>query len=233
MSDEVRRVGKSTNQRSVSREAVLDSREINRGQVRSMQEKTRQRTKWVAKTGILSAVAIILMYLEFSIPLMPVFLKFDFAEVPALLGAFAMGPWTGLIIELIKNLSHLPFSQTAFIGELSNFVICGGFVFVAGLIYQKHKSKRGAIISLAAGGLTMVIFGVLFNYFINLPFYARVMGLEIEAIVGMSQSVGNTLVKDMKTLLAFVFVPFNIFKSIVISLIVMLMYKRISPLLHK
>lgn len=194
---------------------------------------TSSKTSWVAKTGILSAIAIILMYMEFSIPLMPVFLKFDFAEIAALLGAFAMGPLTGLIIEFIKNLSHLPFSHTSFVGELANFIVCGSFVFVAGLFYQKNKTKKGAIIGLAAGTLTMTVFGVLTNYYINLPFYASAMGINLESVIGMSQAVGNTLVTDMKSLLAFVFVPFNIFKGFVISTIVIMIYKKLSPLLHK
>lgn len=192
-----------------------------------------EKTKWIAKTGILSAFAIILMYLEFSIPFMPVFLKFDFAEIPALLGSFALGPWSGLLIEFIKNLSHLPFSHTGFVGELSNFIICGSFVFAAGLIYQRKKTKKGAIISLIVGTLVMTTLGVFVNYFINLPFYFNVMGLNMNDIIGMTAAAGNTLVKDMRTLISFVFVPFNIFKGVVISLIVMTIYKKISPILHK
>ena len=184
------------------------------------------RTRWVAKTGILSAVAIILMYLEFNIPFMPVFLKFDFAEIPALLGTFAMGPLTGVIIELIKNLSHLPFSHTSYVGELANFIVCSSFVFVAGLIYRNNKTRKSAILSLVAGTITMTIIGVLVNYYINLPFYATAMGIDLDVIIGMTNSVGNNLVTDMRSLLAFVFVPFNIFKGVVISIIVMLIYKN-------
>ena len=109
--------------------------------VKETRAKANAKTTWITKTGILSAFAIILMYLEFNLPLMPVFLKFDFAEIPALLGAFAMGPWTGVLIEFIKNLSHLPFSHTGFTGELSNFIICGSFVFAAGLVYQKKIGR--------------------------------------------------------------------------------------------
>ncbi|HHT25599.1 MAG TPA: ECF transporter S component [Clostridiaceae bacterium] len=191
------------------------------------------RTRWIAKTGILSALAIILMYLEFNLPFMPVFLKFDFAEIPALLGTFAMGPLTGVIIELIKNLSHLPFSHTSYIGELANFLVCSSFVFVAGLIYRKNKTRKTAIVSLVAGTIMMTIMGVLVNYYINLPFYATAMGIDLNAIIGMSNGAGNKLVTDMKSLLAFVFVPFNLFKGTVISIIVMLIYKKLSPILHK
>lgn len=199
----------------------------------SQMAKTGAHTRWITKTAILSAVAIALMYLEFNIPLIPVFLKFDFSEVPALLGAFAMGPWAGLIIEFIKNVSHLPFSQTAFIGELSNFLVCSSFVFVAGAFYQRHKSKKNAIISLILGSLTMIVMGVVVNYYINLPFYAKVMGFDLNALIGSSHAVGNTAVNSMKTLILYVFVPFNLFKSIVISTIILMIYKKISPLLHR
>lgn len=234
MSDEIKRVDRSEDNSIQAKTAVYPASALaTERRRRGMREKSRERTKWIAKTGILSAAAIILMYLEFNIPLMPVFLKFDFAEIPALLGAFAMGPWTGLIIEFIKNLSHLPFSHTAFIGELSNFIICGSFVFVAGLLYRGHKTKKRAILSLVIGSLVMTLFGVVVNYYINLPFYARMMGFDLEAIIGAARAVGNTLVTDMRSLLTFVFVPFNIFKGAVISLLVMLMYKKISPLLHR
>lgn len=201
--------------------------------VKETRAKANAKTTWITKTGILSAFAIILMYLEFNLPLMPVFLKFDFAEIPALLGAFAMGPWTGVLIEFIKNLSHLPFSHTGFTGELSNFIICGSFVFAAGLVYQKKKTKKRAALSLVIGTIVMTIFGVVMNYFVNIPFYTNVMGLDMNAIISMTSAVGNSLVTDMRTLLLFVFVPFNIFKGIVISLIVMAIYKKLSPILHK
>lgn len=190
------------------------------------------KVRWIARTGILSGIAIVLMYLEFPIPLMPAFLKFDFAEVVALLGAFAMGPWTGLLIELIKNVSHLPFTNTAMTGELANFLVCGSFVFLAGWIYQHNKSRKGAVISMIAGTLMMTIMGVIVNYYINLPFFMNVAGLNMDMIVGAVKASGNMLVHDMKSLLAFVFVPFNIFKGIVVSTIVFLMYKKVSPLLH-
>lgn len=138
-----------------------------------------------------------------------------------------MGPWTGVIIEFIKNLSHLPFSHTSYVGEMANFIVCGSFVFAAGFVYQRNKTKQNALIGLTVGTIVMTIFGILVNYYINLPFYASAMGIDLDAIIGMSQAVGNTLVTDMKSLLVFVFAPFNIFKGIVISTIVMLIYKNL------
>lgn len=207
----------------------------------SEQKKTNQQTlrsaratsRWVAKTGVLAAVAIVLMYIEIMIPLMPSFLKFDFSEVAVLLAAFALGPTTAILIELIKNIAHLPASQSLYVGELANFVIGSLFVGTAGLIYKQMKSRKGAILALIGGTLAMTIGASLINYYFMLPFYIKVMEFPLEAIIGMTQAVGNTLVTSLGTLILYVFVPFNLFKGLVVSLMVGLLYKRLSPLLHR
>lgn len=193
----------------------------------------KQKTNWIAKTGIMAAAAIILMFLEFPIPLMPAFLKFDFSEVPVLLAAFALGPWSAVIIEFIKNLAHYPLSSTAGVGEIANFVMGCAFVVPAGIIYRLSRSKKTAIISMVAGTLSLTLVGALSNYFVMIPFYIKAFNMPIEAIVGMANQVGNTIVKDFTTLIIYVFVPFNLFKGFIVSLVVGLIYKRISPLLHK
>ncbi len=196
-------------------------------------DKHRARIRWIAKTGILAAIAIVLMFLELAIPLMPSFLKIDFSEVAVLLAAFSMGPLTGILIELIKNLVHLPMSQTMYVGELANFIVGSLFVGTAGLIYKYYKSKTGAFISMGVGTVVMTAGASLVNYFFLLPFYINVMGFPLDAIIGMTHAAGNTMVSDLKTMIVWVFVPFNLFKGIVVSLIVALIYKRISRLLHR
>ena len=190
-------------------------------------------TSWLAKTGILSAAAIALMYLEISLPLFPAFLKFDFSEIPVLLAAFGMGPLAGVIVELIKNIAHLPASHTLMVGELSNFIMGSFFVGTAGLIYKYRKTRGGAILSMAAGTLALTLSGALINYFITIPFYITVMGLSLEGIVAATKAAGNSLVTDLPSLILWVFVPFNLFKGSLVSFIVSLIYKRLSPLLHR
>jgi riboflavin transporter FmnP len=192
-----------------------------------------KKVKWLAKAGILSAVAIVLMYLEFPIPLMPDFLKFDFSEVPVLLAAFSMGPLSAIAIEFVKNLAHLPFTMTGGVGELANFLVGACFVGTAGWVYRIHKSRKGALAALGFGTLALIAGGVVINYFITLPFYIKVMEFPLDAIIGMVTEAGNTIVDGMFTLLLFVFVPFNLFKGLIVSLVVYLLYKRLSPLLHK
>ncbi|MHB8962633.1 MAG: ECF transporter S component [Saccharofermentanales bacterium] len=192
----------------------------------------KQRNNWIAKSGILAAAAIVLMFIETPLPLMPGFLKFDLSEVPVLLAAFALGPISAVIVELIKNLVHMPFTQTGGVGEIANFFIGSAFVVPAAIIYRRHKSKSGAILGMAAGVLFMTLFASVVNYYIMIPFYVKVMGFPMEAIIGMTNEVGNNLVTDLKTLIVFVFVPFNLFKGFIVSLIVGLIYKRISRFLH-
>ena len=153
--------------------------------------KSSARARWIAKTGILSAAAIALMYLEFSLPFFPGFLKFDFSEVPALLATFSMGPLTGIVVEFIKNLAHLPASHTAMVGELANFIMGSAFVGVAGLIYRYNKTKKGAMISLAAGTAALTISGCLVNYFITIPFYINVTNISMDTIATAAHAVGN------------------------------------------
>ena len=186
----------------------------------------------IAACAILTAMGVLLMYLEIPLPFMPVFLKFDFAELPVLIGAFALGPFWGIVIELLKNLIHLPVTQTMGIGELSNFITGVIYVGTAGLIYRKLRTKKGAAISMVISTLVLAIVAIPVNAFITLPLYGSAMGFPLEAIIGMSAGV-NPLVKDKITLLLAVFVPFNLFKGTVVGLIRFFVYKPISKLINK
>lgn len=191
----------------------------------------KERIHNISRIAILSAIAFILMYLEFSLPLMPVFLKFDFSEIPVLLAAFSMGPWAGVIVELIKNLLHLPFTHTAMTGEFANFIVGSAFVLTASYIYHRHKTHKSAIIGMLCGTIAMALAGCLVNYYMNIPFYINAMGMRLEDIIGATNAVGNTMVTDLRSLILWVFLPFNIFKGLIISLAVNYLYKPLSPLL--
>ena len=186
----------------------------------------------IASCAILTALAVLLMYLEIPLPFMPVFLKFDFSELPVLIGTFSLGPVWGIVIELLKNLIHLPVTQTMGIGELSNFITGVIYVATAGLIYRKFRTRKGAAASMGIATVALALIAVPVNAFITLPLYGSVMGFPMEAIIGMSAEV-NPLVKDQISLLFAVFVPFNLFKGIVVGLITFLVYKPISKLINK
>ena len=128
-----------------------------------------QKTHRLAVSAMLTAVAAVLQFLEFSIPLVPSFIKLDFSDLPALLGTFSLGPVYGVAIQLVKNLLHLPFGSSAGVGELSNFILGAVFVFVAGAIYKHSKSRKSALVGSVAGAAAMALISIITNYFIVYP----------------------------------------------------------------
>lgn len=186
----------------------------------------------IAACAILTAMAVLLMYLEIPLPFMPSFLKFDFSELPVLIGSFALGPVWGIVIELLKNLIHLPVTQTMGIGELSNFITGVIYVGTAGIIYRIFVSKKGAAIAMIIATLVLAAVSVPVNAFLTLPLYGSVMGFPLEAIIGMS-AAANPLVKDKVSLLLAVFVPFNLFKGFIVAGITYFVHLPLSKLINK
>ena len=198
----------------------------------------KQKTHRLAVAAMLSAVAAVLQFIEFSIPLVPGFIKLDVSDLPALLGTFSLGPVYGVVIQLVKNLLHLPFGSSAGVGEISNFLHGAVFVFVAGLVYLRHKSRRSALWGSLAGALAMAIICVPLNYFFIYPAFVVIYGLPMEGIIGMYQAIlggiaevptGDAL---LNCLLVFN-VPFTFCKGLLDVALCFLIYKPLSPLLHK
>ena len=149
----------------------------------------KQKTHHLAVAAMLTAVAAVLQFIEFSVPLVPSFIKLDISDLPALLGTFSLGPVYGVAIQLVKNLLHLPFGSSAGVGELSNFLLGATFAFIAGIIYKKHKQRSGALWGSLAGAAAMALISLPLNYFIVYPAYVVLYGLPLDAIVGMYQEI--------------------------------------------
>lgn len=190
------------------------------------------RTRKITAAAIFTALAVVLMYLEIPLPLMPPFLKFDFSEVPVLVGSFALGPVYGIVIELLKNLIHLPVTGTMGIGEVSNFITGSIYVFTAGMVYQKMRTRKGAVIGMLSATFLLALVAAPFNYFVTLPLYGSVLNFSTEAIVGMSAKM-NPAITSKESLIVLAFVPFNLFKGLVVALITFFIYKPISKLINK
>lgn len=187
----------------------------------------------VAQIGMLAAVATVLMLFEIPLPFAPSFYELDFSEVPILIGCFAMGPAAGACIELIKILLNFIINGTitAGVGEIANFLIGCSLVVPAGIIYRKMHSKKGALIGMTVGTLFMTIVGCFLNAYILLPTYAKAFEMPIDALVGMGTAI-NANITSLFTFVAFAVAPFNLLKGVLVSLIVFLVYKKISPILH-
>ena len=185
-------------------------------------------TRKLTLIAVLSAISSILMFFSFSVPFMPSFIKVDFSELPALLASFAYGPLSGVCVCLIKNLINAPTTTTAYVGEFANFLLGAAFVFPAGLIYLKNKTRKGALLGALMGALFMALISVPLNYFVTYPIYQNFM--PIETIIGMYQAIFGGVNGLLECLIIFN-APFTFLKGIVVALLTFLVYKPLSPLL--
>lgn len=205
--------------------------------VNEMKQKNQKRqsaTYRVALLGIMTAMAEVLMLLEIPLPLMPEFLKYDLSDIPALFAGFALGPVAGVIVEFLKNLLHLPFTKTQYIGEVANFICGSFFVFFGALVYSKIRNKKGVILSLCFGTLALTVASGFVNYFFNLPLYEKVMGFPTAVVIDLCDTANVFATIDSKLdVILMTFVPFNLFKGITISAITFLCYMPLRLLLNE
>ena len=188
-------------------------------------------TTKLAVTGMLTALAVALQFIEFSIPIVPSFIKFDLSDLPELICTFALGPVWGLAVCFLKNLIHMPFGSTAGVGELANFVLGAAFVLPAGFIYQRRKTRKNALIACAVGVLAMAAVSFPLNYFAIYPLYT-LLGFPMERIIGMYKMILPSADELWKCLLIFN-VPFTLAKGVICSVLTLIIYKPISKLIVK
>ena len=181
----------------------------------------------ITYTAVFAAIATVLMYFEFPIPLMPPFLKVDLSGAVVLIGAFIFGIGPAITMIGIKDLIHLTQSQTAGSGELADFLMLSTLVIVAVLLYRMHKSRKFVVIGCAAGAVAMACMGMLTNYFLIIPFYVNGMGWNLDAIFQMCAAV-NPAIDGMSAYLLFGILPFNLIKGVILTVITMLAYKKLS-----
>ncbi len=191
-------------------------------------EERKTRIRFIAVTGILGAVAAVLMMLSFSVPLMPGFIKMDISELPALIAAYSMGPWSGMLVCLIKNLVNLPMTTTGGIGELSNFLLGTFFILPVGFLYRLKKNRCTALLSAVLGSLIMALCSLPSNYFLTYPVYAKIMPIDV--IIGAYQAILPGVNGLLQCLIIFN-MPFTFVKGLLNTAIAFLIYKRISPLI--
>ncbi|MGL5269887.1 MAG: ECF transporter S component [Selenomonadaceae bacterium] len=183
--------------------------------------------------GILGAISAILMFINFPLPFVPPFYRFDAAELPALFGAFFLGPSAGVLIISLKLLVKLLIqgSDTLLVGEMANFMANVAFVLPAALIYQRHKTKRAALWGMTAGTLASSLFSVFGNAYIAIPLFAAVYGWPVESIIKMGTAV-NPYITDMTTMMLWAVLPFNLIKCAFTSSVMLLIYKKAAGALR-
>ncbi len=190
-----------------------------------------KKTHRLTVTAMLGAVATVLMFLEFPVPfLIPPFIKMDISELPALLAAFSLGPVYGVAVCLIKNIVNLATSYSGGIGELANFLMGAVYAYTAGVIYQHHKSRKGALAASAAASVAMAAASLPINYFITYPFYQKLMPLQ--QILDAYSTIRPGADSLFECLLFFN-LPFTLIKGAVVAALCFFIYKPLSPLLHR
>ncbi len=194
---------------------------------------SRDRIRNLTVTAMLSAVAFVLMFMDFPLPMiMPSFVQMDFSDLPELLGAFALGPVYGVLVALIKNLLHLLLAgSTNGVGELCNFLFGAVFSWVAGFIYQRSKTRRNAVLGAVLGAAAMAIVSVPLNYFLTYPAYVVIYGMPLDTIIGMYQAILPSVDGLLECLVIFN-MPWTLAKGLLNAVLCMLIYKPLSPILH-
>lgn len=189
-------------------------------------------TRKIAMIGMFSAIAAVLMLFEIPMPFAPGFYKLDFSELPALIAAFAFGPVAGVMVEFCKIVLKLLFksTSTAFVGELANFAVGCSFLLPASILYLFNKTKKTAVIGCITGTLCMTVFGTAFNAIYLLPKFAQLYGMPMEALIGMGTAI-NGAITGIVSFVCFAVAPLNLIKGASVSIITMLVYKQLSPVL--
>lgn len=198
------------------------------------EEKRVSHVTYMTLVALLSAISGILMLFEFPIPFIaPGFYKVDLSEVPVIVGAFALGPVAGVLIEFIKILINLFVNgtTTAFIGEIANFLIGIAFVIPASMVYYVRKTKKKAVIGLIYGTIFTTITGVLLNAYVLLPFYAAAFG-GMENIVAAGTAV-NPAINSVFTFCMIAVAPFNLIKFSIVSVISLSIYGSVSRVIKR
>lgn len=189
-------------------------------------------TRKIVIIGVFSAISFALMLIEVAVPFAPSFYKIDLGDLPALIGAFAFGPMVGVLIEFIKILLNLIFqgTTTAFVGELANFIVGCSFVLPASIVYAFKKTRKNAIIATIVGTVCITICGTVFNAVYLLPAFAALYGMPLEALIGMGTEI-NSAITDVTSFVIICVAPLNLLKGSIVSVITILIYKQLSPIL--
>ena len=192
-----------------------------------------KKLKVMIRIAMLTAIATVLFLIKIPLPFIaPPFYELDFSNVVSLIGAFAMGPLAGVIIEFLKNIINLIIdgSITGGVGELSNFLTACAFVVPASVIYRNNKNKKFALVGLVTGVIAMTVFGYFSNLFVMIPIYSKALSIPIEVLIGMGTKIHKSIdsVGDMILLCV---VPFNLIKGVLVSAVTFILYKKIRKIL--
>ena len=186
-------------------------------------------TRTMVRVSILGLMGYMLLEFNMRLPIFPMFIKLDVANLPSIIASITMGPVAGLGVEFVKNvIKAMISSETIGIGEISNFICGVSLVIPLGLVYKKLPNTKGYIIGSVAGVLTLCVIASVSNYFFVIPAYALAMG-GMDAVINMA-SAANANITDLNALIVFAFIPFNFIKGMLNVVLGYMIYKFVKPL---
>ena len=193
-------------------------------------------TRFIARTAVFAAISIILYtvpFLKFSLPIFPAFLEIHLDEIPAFIAGFAYGPLSGALVILVKTIVKLPLTNTACVGELADFIYSMVFVIPAAIIYKKHRTIKGAIVSMCVATVIQVITASFVTTFVMLDAYSVLYHLPKSVILGMCQKINPAITSLGFPFLLMVALPFNALKDAIVVALTFLLYKRLRILFNR
>lgn len=192
--------------------------------------------KRISVVGICAAIATVLHMLDFPLLfLAPEFYKLDFSELPVMLCGFYLGPSATVACEAVKIILKLMFkgTSTAFVGDFANFAVGCSLVLPATIIYHLHKTRRSAVVGLSVGTIVLTLFGSSFNAIYLLPKFAQLYGMPLDTIIAMGGKI-NPSIQNITTFVMLAVAPLNLIKGCAVSILTLLLYKRVArPLFGK
>lgn len=187
------------------------------------------KVQMITLVGVFAAISTILMFFEMPLPFMPPFLKVDLSGVPILIMGFMYGPLPAIYVTVIKDIVHMFSSQTGCVGELADIIVLSSFAVVSSLIFRRNRSTKGVVLSVLAGAATITVVGSLANKFMLIPFYSKIMPLQ--AIIDACSAV-NPMINSLNAYVIFGAAPFNLIKGLILSVMTLLLYRKMSSFIN-
>ena len=189
--------------------------------------------------AIFSAISgLLYCLLKFNLPIFPAFLDVNLSMIPIIICTFMLGPIDASIVVLIRFVIKilLAGSSTGYVGEFADILICLPTALIAGTIYKYTNFKHKTLFSFISVSISWILFAIISNTFINIPFYGNLYGMEM--VIGASKDafrlisfglINNVTVDNyIFYYIVFAVIPFNLLLSLIVISITLPVHKRLK-----
>ena len=191
--------------------------------------------KFIAVTGVFGAIAAILYCVpifNIKLPFFPSFLSIHLDEIPIFIVGFAYGPLSAIMVTLVKTLIKLPMTNTACVGEIGDFLFTLVFVLPSIILYEKRRKLSSVFIGFGVSTFSQIIFAMIMNIYLMIPFYSSFYNLPYEALLNICQKA-NPAITDLGWSYAlFAVLPMNLMKDVIVLIVTFLVYKALHKYLR-